>query len=124
MVQRNPRRDLDLKMKVLETQLFIRKYVGNLSKKVTSLTSSNTKMKRELDEVRFVEVGTKEALERAVEKLAILENLVAQLRASLKSSENKLSQTDASLANALEGLDKAADDAVIQTGASSCKNTC
>ncbi|KAK2646308.1 hypothetical protein Ddye_021503 [Dipteronia dyeriana] len=54
-------------------------------------------------------------LKEATDKLAGLEDEVARLNASLKSSKDKLSQTDDRLVDALERLDKAGDDTVIET---------
>ncbi|KAK1557038.1 hypothetical protein Q3G72_016580 [Acer saccharum] len=73
----------------LQAQLFLRKNVKSLSKKVSSLTSSNAKMKKDLNEAKYVEAGAKEAMKGAVEKL--------------------------SEADAFERLDKAVDKAVIET---------
>ncbi|KAK0571605.1 hypothetical protein LWI29_018762 [Acer saccharum] len=99
----------------LQTHLFLRKDLRNLSKKVTSLTFSNAKIKKELEEARCAEAGAKEAMKGAVDKLAGLKRENASLQASLKSSEDKLSQTDKMLTDALERLDKAVDEAVIET---------
>ncbi|TXG59614.1 hypothetical protein EZV62_014187 [Acer yangbiense] len=96
----------------LQSQLFLRKYVKNLSKKVSSLTFSNSKIKKELDEARSSEVRAKEAMKESV---AGLEEEAARLKASLKSSEDKLSQIDERLAEVMERLDEVADEVVIET---------
>ncbi|KAK1592162.1 hypothetical protein Q3G72_020456 [Acer saccharum] len=88
-----------------QTQLFLRKDVRSLTKKVTYLTSSNAKMKKKLEEARSTETRANEAMKEAVNKLASLEEENARLRASLKSSEDKLSQIDDNLADTLERLD-------------------
>ncbi|KAK1589536.1 hypothetical protein Q3G72_035059 [Acer saccharum] len=59
--------------------------------RVNSLTSSNAKIKKELEKARYAEIVAKEAMKGAVEKLAGLEEENTRLKASLKSSEDKLS---------------------------------
>ncbi|KAK0605014.1 hypothetical protein LWI29_021842 [Acer saccharum] len=59
--------------------------------RVNSLTSSNAKIKKELEKARYTEIVAKEAMKGAVEKLAGLEEENTRLKASLKSSEDKLS---------------------------------
>ncbi|KAK0586772.1 hypothetical protein LWI29_012050 [Acer saccharum] len=49
-------------------QLFRRKDVKSLSKKVSSLTSSNVKIKKVLEEARSAEAGAKEAMKGAIVK--------------------------------------------------------
>ncbi|KAK0584706.1 hypothetical protein LWI29_017429 [Acer saccharum] len=53
-----------------EAQLFLRKDVKSLSKKVSSLTSSNAKIKKDLEGARSAEASAKEAMKGAVEKVA------------------------------------------------------
>ena len=81
---------------------------------MSSLTSSNAKIKKELEEARSVEVGAKKAMKGAVKKLTGLEEEKARLKASLESSEKKLFQSEG-LEDTLERLDKAADEAMIET---------
>ncbi|KAK0573021.1 hypothetical protein LWI29_001975 [Acer saccharum] len=89
-----------------------RKDVKKLSKKVASLSSLNSKLKKEVEETKTV---AEKALKEVSDKLAKAEEENAQLRASLKSSEEKVSQTNEMLTYAIERLDKATDEAVIQT---------
>ncbi|KAK2659437.1 hypothetical protein Ddye_005970 [Dipteronia dyeriana] len=72
-------------------------------------------MKKELEEARYVEVVANEAMKESNEKLVGLEEKVARLRASLKSSKDKLSQTDVTLTDVLERFDMATDEAIIRT---------
>ncbi|KAK1563897.1 hypothetical protein Q3G72_034845 [Acer saccharum] len=51
-----------------QAQLFLRKDVKSLSKKVSSLTSSNAKIKKDLEGARSAEASAKEAMKGAVEK--------------------------------------------------------
>ncbi|KAK1568847.1 hypothetical protein Q3G72_029684 [Acer saccharum] len=94
----------------MKSQLFLRKDVKNLSKKVASLSSTNWKLKKEVKETKY---KAEKALKDDSDKLAKAKKENAQLRASLKLSEEKLSQTDELFAYAMERLDKAADEAVI-----------
>ncbi|KAK2642175.1 hypothetical protein Ddye_023938 [Dipteronia dyeriana] len=98
-----------------QTQFFFKKDVKSLSKKVISLTSFNTKMKKKIEEARFADVVAKEAMKEASGKLAGLEEEVARLRASLKWNVDKLFKTDATLTDALERFNKVTDEAIIQT---------
>ncbi|KAK0604145.1 hypothetical protein LWI29_012518 [Acer saccharum] len=92
-----------------------KKEVKNLSRKVSSLTFSNAKIKKDLMEERSVEFGAKEAMKGTIEMHAGLEKENARLRAFLESSEKKLAQSDELLVDALERLNKATDEAVIET---------
>ncbi|KAK2642238.1 hypothetical protein Ddye_024001 [Dipteronia dyeriana] len=96
----------------LQSQLFLRNYIKSLSKKVSTLSSSNTKLKKEVyKEMSDLERFAKESSD----KLARAKEDNARLRATLLASEKKLSDVDEMLADMLEKLDKAADEAVIQT---------
>ncbi|KAK2642634.1 hypothetical protein Ddye_024397 [Dipteronia dyeriana] len=95
----------------LQSQLFLRKDVKFLSKKVSTLTSSNSKLKKKVKKAKYdLERLTKES----AEKLAKTEVANARLRAVMVASEKKLSDIDDMLADVLEKLDKAADEVVIQ----------
>ncbi|KAK1592396.1 hypothetical protein Q3G72_024187 [Acer saccharum] len=96
----------------IQSQIFHRKDVKNLSKKFTSLSSSNSKLKKE---VRETKSGAEKALKEVSDKLAKVEEENARLRAFLKSSKENMSQTDDMLVDVIERLDKATDKAVIQT---------
>ncbi|KAK0607075.1 hypothetical protein LWI29_008907 [Acer saccharum] len=96
----------------IQSQIFLRKDVKNLSKKFTSLSSSNSKLKKE---VRETKSGAEKALKEVSDKLAKVEEENARLRAFLKSSKENMSQTDDMLVDVIERLDKATDKAVIQT---------
>ncbi|KAK2646248.1 hypothetical protein Ddye_021443 [Dipteronia dyeriana] len=98
-----------------QSQLFLRKYVNALSKRVTSLSSLTSKMKKEVEETKYSMAEMNKVSKEVINKLSGLEEEVARVRDSLKSSGDKLSQTDKRLANALERLDNAADEAVIET---------
>ncbi|KAK2655178.1 hypothetical protein Ddye_008230 [Dipteronia dyeriana] len=89
--------------------------VRTLSKKVVSLFSSNSKIKKEVEEAKSSVAETKKVSKEVIDKLVGLEDEVTRLRASLNLSEVRLSQTDERLTDALERLDKDTDEAVIQT---------
>ncbi|KAK0576279.1 hypothetical protein LWI29_014855 [Acer saccharum] len=93
-------------------QVLVRKEVKTLSKKVTSLSSSNLKLKKEVEETKS---EVERVLKEATTKLTGLVEENAWLKTSLKSSEDKLSETDEQLANTMERLNKAIDEVVIQT---------
>ncbi|KAK2658047.1 hypothetical protein Ddye_011099 [Dipteronia dyeriana] len=78
----------------LQSLLFLRKDVKSLSKKVSTLTSPDTKLKK---------------------KLSQAEGEIARTRATLGSSEKNLSQTDEMFTDAIEKVNNAADKTIIQT---------
>ncbi|KAK2646270.1 hypothetical protein Ddye_021465 [Dipteronia dyeriana] len=95
----------------LQSQLFFMKDIKSLSKKVSTLTSSNTKLKKEVEKTNFdLERFAKESSE----KLTKAEEEIARLRVALEASEKKLSYTDDTFTDALEKLDNVDDEAVIQ----------
>ncbi|KAK2658598.1 hypothetical protein Ddye_005131 [Dipteronia dyeriana] len=83
--------------------------VSNLSKRVSSPNSSNSKLKKEVEKTKsesdlvFKEVS---------DKLARFEEDSARLRDSLMLNKDKLNQTDELLTDAIERLDKVAYEAV------------
>ncbi|KAK2659109.1 hypothetical protein Ddye_005642 [Dipteronia dyeriana] len=68
-----------------------------------------------LKETKLSTVKAKRVSSKTTDKLADLEEEVARLKASLRSSENKLSQSDERLTHALERLKKATYEAMNET---------
>ncbi|KAK2649794.1 hypothetical protein Ddye_017283 [Dipteronia dyeriana] len=66
------------------SQLFLKKYVKNLSKKVSILISSNSKLKRELKEAKSTMTEAKRASKVAIDKLVGLEDEDYRLKAYFK----------------------------------------
>ncbi|KAK2652694.1 hypothetical protein Ddye_012550 [Dipteronia dyeriana] len=99
-------------LRTLQSQLFLRKDVKSLSNKVSTLTSSNIKRKKEGDKAKS---DLERFAKNSPEKLARAEEDNARLRATLIASEKKLSDIDEIFTDALEKLDKAINEAVIQT---------
>ncbi|KAK2634020.1 hypothetical protein Ddye_028812 [Dipteronia dyeriana] len=89
-----------------------RKDMKSLSKNVSTLISSNLKLKKK---VKKTKSDSERLTNESPEKLARAEEELARLVTALESSEKKLFDTNDMLADAFEKLDKAIDNAVIQT---------
>ncbi|KAK2648787.1 hypothetical protein Ddye_016276 [Dipteronia dyeriana] len=110
--RKRPRQGNPLTKNALQSKLFFRKDVKSLSKKVSTLTSSNTKLKKGVEKTKS---DSERLSKESTEKLARSEEEIAQLRSALVASEKKLSNTDDMLVDAFEKLGKAAYAVVIQT---------
>ncbi|KAK0589221.1 hypothetical protein LWI29_011199 [Acer saccharum] len=75
---------LTVAFQALQSQIFLKKDVKNLSKKVTSLSWLNSKLKKEVKATKY---ESTKVMKEVIDKLAKVEEENAQLRVSFRLSE-------------------------------------